>query len=253
MSVRPVRLNAAIAWLFIMGSACFVLGSVPAYANAVGGPVDGITYFVGSIFFTSASFCQLIQAQSPGTTGVDDAGQHEPAPVRFWNWQPRDRTWLAAATQFPGTVFFNISTLAALTHNATAEEANRHVWRPDLYGSVLFLVSSAFGILAVTGRLLRVDTRSVPWRIAWVNMVGSILFMASALASYVLPSTDEALSTRVAVAGTLLGAACFLIGAALLFPAWRETLLPARPGVGDRHPSPTGTGPVPPPSQRRSR
>ena len=52
MTVRPARLNAAIAWLFMVGSACFVLGSVPAYLNAVGGPVDGITYFVGSIFFT---------------------------------------------------------------------------------------------------------------------------------------------------------------------------------------------------------
>jgi hypothetical protein len=48
--------------------------------------------------------------------------------------------------------------------------------------------------------------------------------MASALASYVVPSTDELVSTRVAVAGTLLGAACFLLGAALLFPAWRQAL-----------------------------
>ena len=61
MLVRPARLNALIAWLFMVGSACFVLGSVPAYANAVGGTVDGVTYFVGSIFFTaprSASSCR---------------------------------------------------------------------------------------------------------------------------------------------------------------------------------------------------
>ena len=43
MTVRPVRLNAVIAWLFILGSACFVLGSVPAYVSTVGGPVDGAT------------------------------------------------------------------------------------------------------------------------------------------------------------------------------------------------------------------
>ena len=78
MTVRPARLNAAIAWLFMVGSACFVLGSVPAYLDAVGGWLDGITYFVGSIFFTSASYCQLVQAQSPATTGVDRAGQHVP-------------------------------------------------------------------------------------------------------------------------------------------------------------------------------
>ena len=56
--------------------------------------------------------------------------------------------------------------------------------------------------------------RSLPWRIAWLNMIGSILFMASALASYVLPSSGDVIDIRVTVAGTLLGAVCFLIGAA---------------------------------------
>jgi len=228
MLVRPARLNALIAWLFIVGSACFVLGSVPAYLNAVGGTVDGVTYFVGSIFFTGASFAQLVQAQSPQMTGVDSAQQDRPAQVRFWSWLPRDQNWLAAVTQFPGTVFFNISTLAALAHNATAAEENRRVWRPDLFGSTLFLVSSAFAVLAVSGQVLSRQTLSMSWRIAWLNMVGSILFMASALASYVLPTTDEVLSTRVSVVGTLLGAACFLIGAILMFPAWRQSLVGGR-------------------------
>jgi hypothetical protein len=236
VTVRPVRLNAVIAWLFILGSACFVLGSVPAYVSAVGGPVDGVTYVVGSVFFTSASFAQLLQAQSPETTGVDEVGQHRPARVRFWTWQPHDRAWLAAATQFPGTLFFNISTVAALTHNATAAEADRYVWRPDLYGSALFLVASAFGILAVSPHVPRLEPASVPWRIAWLNMVGSVLFMASALASYVVPSTDEVLSTRVSVAGTLLGAVCFLVGAALMFPAWRQTLVRVPAAGGGRRP-----------------
>ena len=54
-------------------------------------------------------------------------------------------------------------------------------------------------------------------------MLGSILFMASALASYVLPQSDDVLSARVAVGGTLLGALCFLIGATLMFPAWKAS------------------------------
>jgi hypothetical protein len=225
MTVRPARLNAAISWLFMVGSACFVAGSVPAYVNAVGGTFDGITYFVGSIFFTSASFCQLVQAQSPATTGVDAVAQHVPAAVRLRGWLPHDRNWLAAATQFPGTLFFNISTFAALASNASASEADKSVWRPDLFGSVLFLVASAYGILAVSGRFLRWDMASLPWRIAWVNMLGSVLFMASALASYVLPTTNEVLDVRVSVAGTLLGALCFFVGAALMLPAWRRDLV----------------------------
>ena len=75
-TVRPVTLNAAIAWLFIIGSALFVLGSVPAYLNAVGETADSVTYFVGSLFFTSASFAQLVQAQTPAMTEVDVDSQH---------------------------------------------------------------------------------------------------------------------------------------------------------------------------------
>ena len=52
----------------------------------------------------------------------------------------------------------------------------------------------------------------------------SVLFMASALASYVLPTTNEVLDVRVSVAGTLLGAVCFFVGAALMLPAWRRDL-----------------------------
>lgn len=223
MQLRPVRLNAAIAGLFVAGSACFVLGSVPAYLNAVGGVADSVTYFVGSIFFTSASFLQLVQAQSPSMTDVDSANQYRPSAVRLWRWLPHERGWLAAVTQFPGTLLFNVSTFAALAHNATVQEEDRRVWRPDFFGSTLFLVASVFGILAV-GRFLSFRPKSLPWRIAWLNMIGSIFFMASALASYVLPSSGDLLSSRVAVGGTLLGAICFLVGAALLIPAWRQAV-----------------------------
>ena len=153
MTVRPADLNKVIAWLFVIGSALFVLGSVPAYVNAVGATADSVTYFVGSIFFTAASFAQLLQAQTPAMTEVDAGSQLQRATVRFWAPQPHDRNWLAAIAQFPGTLFFNISTLAALAHNATAHEQDRRVWRPDFYGSTLFLVASLFAILAL-GRLL---------------------------------------------------------------------------------------------------
>jgi hypothetical protein len=222
--VKPVGLNTAIAWLFMIGSFCFVLGSVPAYIDAVGETVDSVTYFVGSLFFTSASFAQLVQAQSPAMTGVDERQQHVKAPVRLWSWLPRDRNWLAAATQFPGTLFFNITTFAALLHNTTVHQQDRRVWRPDFYGSTLFLVASAYAILALGGRFLSYQPRSLPWRIAWLNMIGSIFFMASAIASYILPSTGEAIDVPWSLAGTLLGAVCFLVGAALMLPAWTRAV-----------------------------
>ena len=221
--LTPVRLNALVATLFVVGSACFVVGSVPGYLDLVGGTADGITFFLGSIFFTGASFAQLVQAQTPAMTDVGRHEQHRPTPLRWWAWEPHDRAWLAAATQFPGTLCFNVSTAAALAHNATAQEQDQHVWRPDLYGSILFLVSSAFGLLAVGRTSMRLRARTLPGQIAWLNLVGSVLFMGSALASYILP-TGEELADAVAVAGTLLGAVCFLFGAALMFPAWHRAV-----------------------------
>jgi len=52
--------------------------------------------------------------------------------------------------------------------------------------------------------------------------VGSIAFMASALASYVLPKTGEYISEAWSDAGTFIGAICFFLGAALMIPFWRE-------------------------------
>jgi hypothetical protein len=221
MRAEPARLNTAIAWLFVLGASCFALGTIPAYIDAVGAVADATTFFVGSIFFTSASYCQLVQAQSPGMTGVDERRQHARVRARPWAWRPRDKDWLAAATQFPGTLFFNHSTFAALAHNLSAAQADKHVWRPDVFGSVLFLVSSAYAIAALGSRPWGQRLRDLPWWIAWLNMLGSVAFMASAIASYVLPSTDAMIDIPLSNAGTLLVAACFLVGAALMLPAWR--------------------------------
>ena len=51
--------------------------------------------------------------------------------------------------------------------------------------------------------------------------------MGSALAGYVLPTTGELINSQVSIIGTLLGAACFLFGAALMLPAWRAAVLTA--------------------------
>jgi hypothetical protein len=233
MRMAPSRLNTAIAALFMVGSASFVLGSVPAYVNAVGGIADSVTYFVGSIFFTVASYCQLLQSQSPQQTDVGARQQHQPAPVRLMAWLPHDKGWVAAATQFPGTLLFNISTFAALAHNATVREEDHHVWRPDFFGSTLFLIASAYAIVAL-GRVVRVRPRSVPWWIAWLNMLGSLLFMWSAVASYVLPTTGDLINSRASIMGTLLGAICFLIGAALMLPGWRRAVRDAEAETGTR-------------------
>jgi uncharacterized membrane protein len=53
-------------------------------------------------------------------------------------------------------------------------------------------------------------------------MVGSVAFMVSAIASFVLPATGSVINPRWADLGTFIGAVCFLFGAALMLPAWGE-------------------------------
>ena len=52
-------------------------------------------------------------------------------------------------------------------------------------------------------------------------MVGSIAFMASAVAPFVLPRTGAAVSLSWADGGTFIGAVCFFAGAWLTIPAFR--------------------------------
>jgi len=214
-------LNTAIAALFMIGSFGFALGCVSVYAAAVGPQADAVTFFVSSIFFTTASFWQLVQSQSPAVAATGTARDEERQRVRFLAWLPHDRTWLAAATQFPGTLFFNGTTFWAITVALSSSRYDHVVWRPDFYGSILFLVSSAFALLAL-GRLFAWRPREAAWWCAWLNMLGSIAFMASAIGAFVIPRTDSAVDLTLADRGTLVGAVCFFLGALLAIPAWRR-------------------------------
>jgi len=223
MHVFPGRLTVVIATLFMIGSFCFGLGSFPAYADNVATATDLTTFFVGSIFFTSASFLQLVQAQSPSMApgGASDGAR---AQLRFRGWLPHDRNWLAAASQFPGTLAFNVSTFAALAVGLSYAEQDRQIWRPDFVGSILFLVASTFALLALpAGRRLWAP-RDWGWCVGWLNMLGSILFMLSAIGSYVLPTTGDFVNSTWSDAGTFGGAVCFFLGAGALVPLWRRAV-----------------------------
>jgi hypothetical protein len=205
----------------MIGSSGFAVGSVSAYASAVGATADAITFFISSLFFTSASFLQLVQSQSPEMAARGVGHDDVPQPARLLAWLPHDRNWLAAAIQFPGTVFFNGTTLWAITTAVTSATYNKVVWRPDFYGSILFLVSSAFAVLA-TGRFMSWRPGDAGWRIAWLNMVGSIAFMVSAIAAWVDPRTDGPVDVTLASRATFVGAVCFFVGAWLMVPAFRR-------------------------------
>ena len=203
-----------IAILFAIGSLLFALGSVPGYAGAAGDRGDTVTYFIGSLFFTSASFLTYRES-------VDAAPEAQnPAHQRFFVYQPRRVDWWATVVQLVGTVYFNVSTGVAVASGLTAQTAHQHIWRPDAIGSACFLVSSGLAWYEVCygWAAWRPRSWSWSWWITLANLIGSIAFGISAVAGYINPVTGQVRNVGRADTQTLVGAVCFLIGAVLLLP-----------------------------------
>jgi len=207
-----------IAWLFIIGSACFALGSLPGYASVVGERADAITYFVGSIFFTSAAYLQFVECVSapPG------AGTRTPR-LRLLALDARRIDWWATSIQLAGTVFFNVTTFTALDAALSPKRADLVVWTPDALGSICFLVASELAYAEAGHRWVSWRPHDMGWRIAALNMLGSIFFGISAVAGWIQPSTGDLLNAALDTSGTFWGAICFLAGAALLLVPQTET------------------------------
>jgi hypothetical protein len=174
----------------MIGSLCFAVASTPGFSSFVPASAVGITYFVGSIFFTSAATLQLLQSTDP----VD---------------------WWASAIQLFGTVWFNINTFESMQTGFDVHQQNLRIWTPDFVGSVCFLVASYLAIWAVCGGLWCVRSDDSEWWVVAANLLGSIFFMVAALAAFVLPSTGDLLDASLANSGTLLGALCFFWAARL--------------------------------------
>ena len=189
------------AWGFAVGSVCFALGAIPFYAEWAGAVGVGVTFFVGSIFFTAAGFIQLsLSGRRPPRKGTN----------------PADRAdWWAAAIQFAGTLFFNVSTFAALLAAIADPTRLGAGWRPDAWGSIAFLVSSVLAVVATKDRGRLWDTDARTWHGTWLNLLGSIAFGVSAVGAYVVPETGTLVSMFWANLGTLIGALCFLVAALL--------------------------------------
>ena len=194
-----MRSPRVIGALFAIGSLCFLVGPFPGFLQLVGSTADGIVFFVGSIFFTSAAALQL--AATPRDAGADRQ---------------------AAMIQFVGTLLFNISTYDALNEALDTHAENRLVWTPDVFGSACFLVASwlAFAVR-------RHERPSNDWWIAVLNLAGSVAFGISAIAAFVVPKTGTELDLAASNVTTALGALGFLAGALLLM---RSTPAAALPG-----------------------
>jgi hypothetical protein len=160
--------------------------------DAVGVAADGVTFFVGSLFFTAAACLQYLTAD--------------------------DESRLAPFVQVVGTVLFNLSTFDAMREHLSASQANRLVWTPDALGSICFLAASGLSWVAVGQAWWSWRPHSRSWLIAALNLGGSLAFGVSAVAAHLVPVSDQPRNVALMNLGTFVGAICFLIGAALLLP-----------------------------------
>ncbi len=145
---RPGAADWWMGVLFAIGSTCFAVASFITQWASVPRDGLGVTFFAGSIFFTSAAFLQL-------RTSVTRADKR------------------ASLIQFIGTLFFNVSTFEAMQRGFDARQINLRVWTPDVFGSICFLVSSVLAYVLVR-------RPSTAWRIAALNLLGSVFFGVSA-------------------------------------------------------------------------
>ncbi|MGO8870905.1 MAG: hypothetical protein ACLQPH_05785 [Acidimicrobiales bacterium] len=205
-----------IGALFAVGSALFAFGAAPGYAEAVGARADSVTFFVGSIFFTSAGFLQYRESVDAGLGGKARGWR------RAFTFAPHQIDWWATGVQLIGTLYFNVSTGNAVRINLSAESAHQHVWRPDAVGSVCFLVASGLAWFEVCGGWVAWSPGRISWWITGLNLIGSIAFGCSAVAGYIVPSTGQIWNAELSNLGTFVGAVCFLVGAVLLLPERTE-------------------------------
>ena len=223
----PRRASWWIGVLFAIGSACFLVGPLPGVVQAVGPGADGVIFFVGSIFFTSAAALQYLEAVNADR---DLEGGGPPTGLRVLGWELRRIDVWASLIQLAGTVLFNVDTFDAMQTGLSVHQENRLIFAPDLVGSACFLVASWLAYAEVCGRVWCRPRRELAWWIGALNLIGSVAFGVSAIASYFVPATGDELDFAVANGFTALGAACFLAGAVLLLPEGAER--PLAPPAG---------------------
>jgi len=209
VSARSLRVaNAVAATAFLIGGSLFALGAALAQAGAEFTLCASI-YLVGGVFFSTGGYVSVVQVVNEPSGGLVEAGL---TSWRWWSREPRRLQWLSAVALFAGTIVFAINLVDSFIEGLGPAGVDRLVWGPDMVGCALFLVSGHLAMAGISGGFWRVwRRRDLGWWIVAVNQLGSVLFMVSAVASFVRPSTGDALATGIANWGTLTGALCFAV------------------------------------------
>jgi hypothetical protein len=203
---RSALVNKVAATAFLIGGSLFALGAALAQAG-VNPTACATVYLVGGVFFSTGGYASVLQVVNEPL--AEDAA---PARWRSWSREPGRLQWLSAVVLFAGTIVFAINLVDSFIAELSPAAFDRLVWSPDMVGCALFLISGHLAMAGISGRFWRIwHRRDLGWWIIAVNQLGSVLFMVSAVATFVRPSSGDLLSTGIANWGTLTGALCFAI------------------------------------------
>ena len=196
------RLETRTAIAFIVGPLLFALGSWLQLHTSQSPSLALGLLAVGSVFFTAGGWWQLKQAR------IGDQALPKDGPQ--WEWCGLR----CALTQSVGTVLFNVETFFSWNQ----QQPNAELWLslgilPNVIGSILFLISAAYGLQEVGhGRLLVFEPDHLGWWVSIVNALGCLWFMQSAIAG--LPTNvplEQVLDNTMSMRTTLLGSLAFAI------------------------------------------
>ena len=221
----PARLTWWVAVLFIIGSACFSVGGycitypqgLPESLTAAM-TVDWI-FFIGSIFFTSAAFCQLLESINAGDSEGLYAEEKLPDTFQWVAWHPKRIGYMASLVQLIGTVMFNFNTGNVFFSDLDWIQQNLLIWTPNIIGCICFLIASRLAFMEVCHGYWGWYPGSKGWWITVLNLLGSIGFMISALYSLAVPPGQSS-ETFIWLSAffTFQGGVCFFIASYLLLP-----------------------------------
>ena len=211
--------NRSIGLWFQVGALLFAIASVlmffaihnPHLSNWV-----NWTFFFGSVPFTIAASLQHLQSANASDKPTPLPVKSRQPRIYLIGWQPRSAGWWSSFSQWLGTLAFNISTFNAIHAPGAQLLDTLEIWAPNFEGSILFLVSGYLAYIEVSDKYWSWRPKNLAWQIVFINLLGCIAFMVSAVAPP-SPNLDAAYwFLTYADSYTLIGAVCFFFGALLL-------------------------------------
>ena len=137
---RLRRSNRVAACAFGISGSLFALGAIVAQLGSGDAATAASIYLVGGLFFTTGAYASLVGAINTPSRG-DGRTPSSAKPWSWWSYEPGRLAWLSAFVLFAGTLAFGISLVDSFIRGLSTHGVDRLIWRPEIAGCVLFLIS----------------------------------------------------------------------------------------------------------------